>query len=148
MWKLMGVGSAGAGRTEPIRFGKYVLEARLATGGMAEIFRARYTGLAGFERPVVIKRILPHLAHEERMVTMFLAEARIAARLSHPNICQIYELGEVDGCYYLALEYLDGVTLETLTRRMKLSQRPTDVRLAAGIVSQACEALHFAHELR
>src|SRR5262245_12368526 len=118
----MGVGTAGgaAAPSELGLFGKYQLIARLATGGMAEVFLARYTGVAGFERDVVIKRVLPHHARDERFVTMFLAEARITARLSHPNICHVYELGEIEGHYYMAMEYLEGVTCDALTRRLKL----------------------------
>src|SRR5687768_13988983 len=85
-------------------FGKYTLLAKLATGGMAEIFLARMKGVAGFEKQVVIKRILPQYADDEQFVAMFLDEARIAARITHPNVCQVYELGEVDGQYYLAME--------------------------------------------
>ena len=79
--------------TEASRFGKYSLVARLATGGMAEIFLARLQGAAGFEKLICIKRILPHLARDKQFVAMFLDEARIAARISHPNVCQVFELG-------------------------------------------------------
>src|SRR5215213_982960 len=91
------------------RFGKYTLVAKLATGGMAEIFLARLQGAAGFEKLVCIKRILPHLARDQQLVEMFLSEARIAAQISHPNVCQVFELGEIDGSYFIAMEYLEGV---------------------------------------
>jgi serine/threonine protein kinase len=78
------------------RFGKYTLVAKLATGGMAEIFLARLAGDGGFEKLVCIKRILPHLAKDPQFVAMFLDEARVAARISHPNVCQVFELGEIE----------------------------------------------------
>ena len=81
----------------PGRLGRYELLARLATGGMGEIFLARLEGAAGFEKLFVVKRILPHLADDARFRQMLIAEARIAAKMSHPNICQVYELGETDG---------------------------------------------------
>ena len=84
-----------AGQTQG-RLGRYELLARLATGGMGEIFLGRLEGAAGFEKLYVIKRVLPHLADDARFRTMLVDEARIAAKMSHPNICQVYELGEQD----------------------------------------------------
>jgi serine/threonine-protein kinase len=129
------------------RFGKYSLVARLATGGMAEIFLARLQGAAGFEKLVCIKRILPHLARDRHFVSMFLAEAQIAARISHPNVCQVFELGELEGSYYIAMEYLEGVPLACFRRGDYYGPEP-DPRLVAGIAVQACEGLHHAHQLR
>jgi hypothetical protein len=129
------------------RFGKYSLVARLATGGMAEIFLARLQGAAGFEKLVCIKRILPHLARDRQFVAMFLAEAQIAARISHPNVCQVFELGEIEGSYYIAMEYLEGVPLACFRRDDYYGPLP-DPRLVAGIAVQACEGLHHAHQLR
>lgn len=128
-------------------FGKYTLIARLAAGGMGEIFLARLQGLAGFEKIVVIKRVLPHLAVQDRYIAMLLDEARIAARLSHPNICQVQELGEVGGEYYIAMEYLEGVTLAELLRRLGKQGHVMNPSVAIAIATQACEGLHAAHEL-
>jgi len=133
--------------TESLHFGKYRLVARLATGGMAEIFLARLQGAAGFEKLVCIKRILPHLARDKQFVAMFLDEARIAARISHPNVCQVFELGELEGSYYIAMEYLEGVPLACFRGRDYVHDMP-DPRLVAGIAIQACEALHHAHQLK
>src|SRR6185295_16849576 len=133
--------------TSITQFGKYGLVARLATGGMAEIFLARLQGVAGFEKLVCIKRILPHLARDKQFVAMFLDEARIAARISHPNVCQVFELGEIEGSYYIAMEYLEGVPLSCFRRR-DYDHDPPDPRLIAGIAVQACEALHHAHQLK
>jgi serine/threonine protein kinase len=99
------------------RLGRYELIARLAQGGMGEIFLARLEGAAGFEKLYVVKRILPHLAADARFRKMLIAEARIASKLSHANICQVYELGETDGQLYIVMEYLEGVTLLPLLRK-------------------------------
>ncbi|MCG8424841.1 MAG: serine/threonine protein kinase [Proteobacteria bacterium] len=128
-------------------FGKYTLIGRLAKGGMGEICLARLEGVAGFEKLVVIKRVLRHLADHKRYVDMLLDEARIAARLSHPNICQVYELDEVDGEYYIAMEYLEGVSMSDLIHRMAKQKMLLDPRLIAAIITQACEGLHAAHGL-
>jgi eukaryotic-like serine/threonine-protein kinase len=133
--------------TEARRFGKYTLVAKLATGGMAEIFLARLHGDGGFEKLVCIKRILPHLAKDPQFVAMFLDEARVAARISHPNVCQVFELGEWHGQYYIAMEYLEGVPL-SLFRRKDFYPGLPDPRLVAGFGVQACEGLHHAHQLR
>ena len=128
--------------------GRYELLARLATGGMGEIFLARLEGAAGFEKLYVIKRILPHLADDPRFRTMLIDEARIASKMSHPNICQVYELGESDGQLFIAMEYLEGVTLLPILRRAAKADKPLALGLVAGIVQQTCDALHYAHELK
>ena len=130
------------------RLGRYELLARLATGGMGEIFLARLEGAAGFEKLYVVKRILPHLADDARFRQMLIAEARIAAKLSHANICQVYELGETDGQLYIVMEYLEGVSLLPMLRRAGKYAQPLELGLVAGVVQQACDALHYAHELR
>lgn len=127
--------------------GRYELVSRLAVGGMAELFLARERGLAGLERLVVIKRILPHLAHQQSFVEMFLREARIIARLQNPNVVQIFELNESEGTYYIAMEYIHGTTvreLQILAQERKLGF-PLDVVVA--IVEQSARGLHAAHEL-
>ncbi len=132
---------------EARRFGKYTLVAKLATGGMAEIFLARLHGDGGFDKLVCIKRILPHLASDPQFVAMFLDEARVAARISHPNVCQVFELGECEGQYYIAMEYLEGVPLSVFRRKDFYPMLP-DPRLVAGFGVQACEGLHHAHLLK
>jgi len=113
----------------PTGSGKYCLLAKIATGGMGELFLARLEADHGFEEFVVVKRILPHLTDKPDFVDMFVNEARIAARLSHPNLCQTYKLGEIDGRYYMALEYLEGVLLVDVTtagkHRVKLVSSDT-----------------------
>lgn len=127
------------------RLGRYVLDRKLATGGMAEIWLAHQPGAAGFEKQCVIKRILPHLADDEKFVGMFLDEARLAANLSHPNIGQIFDLGEVDGSYYIAMEYIDGYDLERIIQRSVEVNQPVPAAIAARLVADACTALDYAH---
>jgi serine/threonine protein kinase len=143
-----GVSSGSVVPANARNFGKYQLVVRLATGGMAEIFLARLKAIAGFEKFVVIKRILPHLDEDEQFVAMFLDEARIAARITHANVCQVYELGEVDGQYFLAMEYLEGITLNSAMRKLARERQPADARFVVGLMAQAAEGLHYAHELR
>ncbi len=125
--------------------GRYQLLARLASGGMAEIYLARQTGIGGFEKLVVVKRILPHLAKEKTFVEMFLDEAVIAAQLNHPNIVQIYDLGQADENYYIAMEYLEGESLGHLASEGTRLAKPLPPGLAAGIVAQICDGLAYAH---
>ncbi len=126
--------------------GRYELLMELAKGGMAELYLGRLHGVGGFTRLVAIKRILPHLAEDKVFHDMFLNEGRIAAHLSHPNICQVHELGEDAGSLFLAMEYLDGVPWDALIKRMPRNLET--LRLAAGVIAQACEGLHYAHELK
>ncbi len=128
-------------------FGKYTLLCKLATGGMGELFVARRTGAGGFEKLVVIKRLLPHLAEDAHFVAMLLDEARIAARLSHPNVCQVYDLGEVDGHYYIAMEHLEGVPSSLVLRRASRAGQRLELGLATAILRQAADGLHHAHDL-
>ena len=102
-----------------VRFGRYQLLKRIAQGGMAEVYLAQQSGPAGFSKKLVIKKIHPHLAHNEEFVGMFLDEARVAALLAHPNIGQIYELGEEHGQYYIAMEFIDGCNLRQLNKFLR-----------------------------
>lgn len=126
------------------RLGRYQLVRKLATGGMAEVFLAKAMGPGGFEKTLVLKRILPTLAEDPQFVEMFLHEARLAAQLNHPNVVQIFDFGEVDGTYYLAMEFVDGPNLRSVLR--KAPNKQISVTLAARIISQACEGLAYAHE--
>ncbi|HEX5752829.1 MAG TPA: serine/threonine-protein kinase [Archangium sp.] len=127
--------------------GKYQLIRKLATGGMAEVFLAKAAGPMGFEKVLVVKRILPHLAEDPDFIEMFLAEAKLAAQLNHANIVQIFDFGEQDGAYFLAMEYVDGPNLRTLARRAFQEGSSIPHPLSARLVALACEGLAFAHEL-
>jgi serine/threonine protein kinase len=129
----------------PQSFGKYQLLKKLATGGMAEVWLARQAGIEGFQKNVVVKRILPHLAEDREFVDMFLNEARIAAQFTHPNIAQIYELGEANGTFYIAMEYIHGEDLGRVMRKAWSAQQWIAQPLALRIVAAACEGLHYAH---
>ncbi|MBI2895857.1 MAG: serine/threonine protein kinase [Deltaproteobacteria bacterium] len=129
----------------PEPFGKYLLLRLLARGGMAEIYLARQPGPEGFDRKVVIKRILPSLSEDASFVAMFLDEARLASRLAHPSIAHIYDFGEVEGSYYLAMEYIPGVTLSQLVRASKTG---LPVEHSIKIASFVCDGLHYAHTLK
>lgn len=129
-------------------FGSYQLIAKLATGGMAEIFLARAPGTPGSDGLVVIKRILPHLADDEHFVTMFRDEAALASKLEHENVGRVQSLGNAQGTWFIVMEYLHGVALSKVLSRMAKARQLPDIRIAAGIVIQACEGLHHAHEAR
>ena len=128
-------------------FGKYRLIAHLATGGMADIYLATQTALAGFEKLIVIKRILANLSREVRCVEMFLDEARIAATLNHPNVVHIFDLGRIQGQYFIAMEYLPGESLSTLIRACRNRKIRIPPELAAGMILQGAEGLHHAHTM-
>jgi len=129
-------------------FGRYELLRKVAAGGMAEIFLARQRGESGFFRDVVVKRIFRNLADDDRQLRMFQDEARLLAELCHPNIPQVFELGVEDGLWYIALEWVDGHDLSDLLTVGARSHQPMPLAVAIGIVMQACEALHHAHERR
>ncbi|MBN2362219.1 MAG: protein kinase [Deltaproteobacteria bacterium] len=132
-------------------FGKYELIKKIGQGGMAELFLARQTGFAGFEKLVVIKRILPALVESDdsdQFVNMFVDEARLAARLNHPNIVQIFDLGFTDGQFYIAMEYVNGVDLRRMLNQAKRERQELPLEHAVKIVSTVCEALCYAHDSR
>lgn len=130
----------------PAVLGKYQLVRKLASGGMAEVFLARAAGPMGFEKQVVVKRILPHLADEQNFISMFLSEARLAAQLNHPNVVQVFDFGETDGSYFLVMEFIDGVNLRVLFRKAQEQSSPLPFTFVARIISQACEGLAYAHD--
>lgn len=128
------------------RLGRYELVRKIAAGGMAEIFLARQWGAGGFFRDVVVKRFYKHLAEHPRQLRMFQDEARLLAALSHPNIPQVFELGYDEGCWYIAMEYVDGWNVADLWRQGAKLGVGMPMQVAIGIVMQTCEALHHAHE--
>ncbi len=136
--------------TQPIpqplrRFGQYYLVQKLAEGGMAEIFLAKQVGAEGFERDVVVKLMLEHFTNSRDFVDMFLDEARLAARLHHPNVVQISDLGVADGRYFLCMEYLAGEDLQTVIERGAQRGEQVPLGVAARIILMALEGLEYAH---
>ncbi|MCA9669157.1 MAG: protein kinase [Myxococcales bacterium] len=130
------------------QLGKYQLVRRIAVGGMAELYLARQSGLEGFEKAVVVKKLLPERAHDEDTVRMFLQEARFAASLAHPNIVHIFELGKVDDDYFIAMELVDGADLKRCQERAEAIDQPMPFPLVAYVVGCVCRGLHHAHSLR
>lgn len=131
----------------PQRFGKYTLLRKLATGGMAELFLAIQRSVAGFEKLIVIKRILPQMNTDRAFIDMLLHEARIAATLSHPNIVQIFDVGQVDGTYFIAMEHVHGEDIRSIVRQMKVKGYPEfPAEHALGIILGVCAGLAYAHE--
>ncbi|MBI2027380.1 MAG: serine/threonine protein kinase [Deltaproteobacteria bacterium] len=130
---------------KPIPFGKYLLLDKIATGGMAEIFIARSTGLSGFEKFVAIKRILPHHASNEAFLSMFLDEARITVGLHHSNIVQIYDFGDIEGHYFLAMEYVEGKNLREILARVEENNEKLPLEHAIYIASEVAKGLDYAH---
>jgi serine/threonine protein kinase len=133
---------------QPLTFGKYQLIEPLGKGGMAEVWRALIKGPAGFSRSVVLKRILPHLAQDRAFVEMFISEAQTSAKLSHPNIIQVYELGEVGGEYFIAMEYVRGLDLSSLANMHLRDIGPIPIAVTAHVLREVCRALAYAHEFR
>jgi serine/threonine protein kinase len=129
-----------------IRFGQYVLQRRIARGGMAEVFLAQHRDAAGVERRVAVKRILPHHADAPDFIQMFLGEAKFATQLGHPNIVPIYDFGKVDTDYFIAMEYVDGIHAGDVIRRGRDERMPP--HLIARVGADAAAALHYVHELR
>ncbi len=128
------------------RFGKYRLLDRLATGGMAEIYRARYTAAAGVTKELVIKKILPAFADNRRFVQMFIDEAKISVGLSHGNIAQVFDFGEIGGEYFLAMEFVDGQPLSRLLKALRGRGIPwLPSTFSAYVALQVCRGLHYAH---
>src|SRR5580698_597481 len=133
----------------PRQLGRYTLVRRLATGGMAELFLAIQRSVGGFEKLTVIKRILPAMNQDQGFIEMLLHEARIAATLSHPNVVQVFDLGMVDGAYFIAMEHVQGEDLRAIVRQLK-SRNAIDFPMepALSIVLGVCAGLAYAHEKR
>ncbi|MEA2462955.1 MAG: eukaryotic-like serine/threonine-protein kinase [Acidobacteriota bacterium] len=131
--------------TDGTKFGQYVLVEKIATGGMAEVWKARMRGVEGFQKIVAIKKILPHLSDNQDFIEMFVDEAKLAAQLNHNNIIHIYDLGKIQTSYYIAMEYIDGFDLKTILRQGQERDNPLNVELALFIASKIASALDYAH---
>lgn len=136
-----------SGSRSAFRVGRYELLTKLASGGMGEIYIARHTGAGAFEKRVALKLILPHLAEEEDFVRMFLDEARIAARMNHPNIVPIFDVGEEKGQYFIAMALVEGVSLAHLLGACRADGRLLPIPVVNAIATGLCEGLRYAHEL-
>jgi serine/threonine protein kinase len=125
--------------------GKYEIMRKIATGGMAEIYLARTRGAAGFEKLVVLKRILPNVAEDPAFVHMFLDEARLAATLQHPNIADVYDVGETEGTYFFTMEYIHGEDARTMRMMARKRNESVPMSVAIGVVHGIAQALDYAH---
>ena len=133
---------------EPQKFGKYQLLDKIATGGMAELYRAKLTRAEGFEKLIAIKKILPHLSCEGELVKAFVDEAKLAALLQHENIVQIYDFGNLEGEYFIAMEFLFGKDLRSITRKAEERNMPMGFENTLYIASRICAGLDYSHNLR
>jgi serine/threonine protein kinase len=129
------------------RIGRYQIQERIGAGGMAEAFRAVARGPGGYERQLIIKCILPELAADPQFINLFVAEAKILGMINHPNVVQVYDFGEADGRHFLALEYLDGPSLEQVLELLLRMRQWMTVPLAAHIAREICLGLAAAHRL-
>ncbi len=142
------VSPTGVVAIPPTSFGKYTLVARTGRGGMADIYLAIAAGPSGFRKLVVIKRLREAYEDDQRLVDMFMDEARLGARLEHPNVVHTLEHGESDGRHFLAMEFLEGQTLARVLRRKIRAGEEVPVDFVLHVASEVLEGLHYAHELQ
>ncbi|MBX2810240.1 MAG: PEGA domain-containing protein [Myxococcales bacterium] len=134
--------------SRPERFGRYLLLDRIAVGGMAEVFRGRVVGVEGFKRMIALKRILPGIAADPEFVEMFVREAKIAETIKHANVATVEELGFCDGSYFIAMEYVSGVSLRTMWDNARQRGRLLPIAMSCHIIQKMCEGLDAAHNTR
>ncbi len=127
---------------------RYKVLEKIASGGMAEVFRAESAGLEGFKKIVAIKRVLPHLSEKKQFIGMFLDEARLSAHLSHSNVAQVFDIGVGDNTYFIVMEYVDGADLKAIIERHKKLNQLVPTEEACLICVRICEGLAYAHELQ
>src|SRR6476619_4273970 len=132
----------------PLMLGPYELIQRIATGGMAEVYLSRRAGPHGFQKVVAVKRILPQLAQDTDFVAMFVDEARMCARLCHPNIVQVFDFGEHDGELYMAMEYVDGTTGARLIRAAASGGNELPLEVSLHLTLSVLRGLEYAHAAR
>lgn len=135
-------------KPEATRLGSYEIVRRLAVGGMAELFLARTVGPLGFEKLVVLKKVLPHFSENPRFVQLFLDEARLAAGLDHPHIAHVYDMGMIAGNYFFTMEYVHGRDVRSVLRETAQRKQRFSIELAVQITCAVASALHHAHERR
>lgn len=139
------IGRAERSVREQDLFGKYRLESKIASGGMGVVHRATYCPEGGFERLVAVKLLHAHLAEQESFLAAFRSEAELSARLVHPNIVQVLDFGRTATAYFLAMEFIDGMTLASFMRRLLAHERRLPAHVAAFVVREILEGLAFSH---
>ena len=133
---------------EGLQFGRYVLLDRIAAGGMGEVYVGLQTGIGEFSRPVAVKLLLPHLSEDQKIISMFLREARLAAQMTHANIAQVYDVGFEHDRYFIAMELVRGVSLSKLISGLRGAGRQVSAELLVYVARSLCDGLHVAHEQR
>ncbi|MGK0360861.1 MAG: serine/threonine protein kinase, partial [Bradymonadia bacterium] len=132
----------------PVKFGDYYLFERVAVGGMAEVFKGVSYGVEGFERLFAVKRVLPSIAEDNEFIEMFIDEAKIAVQLTHANIGQVFELGNAEGAYFIAMEFVQGKDLRAVFDRSRKHGASLHVAMCCHVIKEVCEALEYAHNKR
>src|SRR6187399_902077 len=127
------------------RFGKYHVLEKIAQGGMAEVYKVKTVGIAGFEKIQALKRILPHSAREGRFIRSFIDEARIAVELTHRNIVQVFDFGKASGELYLAMELIEGKDLRSALAESQARRMPPPMPVAAYVLAEIAAGLDYAH---
>jgi serine/threonine protein kinase len=133
---------------QPVRFGKYLLIEKIAAGSLTELFRAKIIGVQGFEKPIAVKRLLPSLTSETKLVRAFIDEANLAALLNHQNIIQIYDFGSIDSSHFIAMEYLFGKDLRMITQKSVEENVSFPLEYSFHITSKICAGLDYAHKIK
>ncbi|MFO0724256.1 MAG: serine/threonine-protein kinase [Myxococcota bacterium] len=133
---------------QPRQVGKYEILGELGSGGMATVYLARASGLGGFERLVALKTIHPQWANDPSSVAMFLDEARLAASVRHPNVVQVHEVFHEEGRYFIAMDYVAGITLARVLSLARDHQRPLPLGFTIHVIAEIANGLHAAHETR
>ena len=140
--------ASALGETEGVPFGPYLVYEELGAGGMAYVHRAEHVGENGLRKPVALKRLQTICAEDPDFVAAFVHEAQLAAKLRHPNIAQAYDLGKIDGTYYIAMELVPGPTLAQVMTQAHQGAGAIPLPIALEILIQLCDALDHAHDLR
>ncbi len=131
---------------QPISFGRYFLIDKIAVGGMAEVFKAKSFSHGGFEKLLVIKRILQHLSDNDEFVDMFIDEAKISVELQHPNIVQIYDFGRIQENFFIAMECVEGKDVKDILRKLAERRKLLPTEYAVYIAHEICKGLDYAHK--
>lgn len=127
------------------KLGRYLIISEIAKGGMATIYRANLIGVAGFEKDVAIKKILPYWSHQKEFVDMLIDEAKVLVHLHHNNIVQVFELGKEKDSYFIVMEYVEGFDLKKVIKKLREQNKKLDLSLSCFIIKQICRGLEFAH---
>ncbi len=130
---------------DSVFYGRYQLIEKIASGGMAEVFKAKYETFGGIEKQVIVKRILPQYSHDDEFTRMFVDEAKITVALNHVNLVQVFDFGQMDGSYYLAMEFVEGADLQSVLRECHFRRIPIPMELSVLLVAEVLRGLDYAH---